>query len=260
MSGTLRAIQAGLFLFAFTGGPVFAGDPLADDIVRSLTGGVPQARQGLTRSLKPREPRTRGIAVDEAVRMEPRTSASAVMETPPMPAAPAITAVDPGQGRPLAPSLPGRAQGSVPGMGLSPTAAMPAMPATPSFPVGTIASTQPLGGPRSYDLYVTFPSGSAQLSYEARLKLRSLARALSDARLAGSRIRIAGHTDARGSDRMNMDLSLRRAEAVRRHLWLEYGIDASRLETVGFGERRLKDPSRPAAQINRRVEIINLGS
>jgi outer membrane protein OmpA-like peptidoglycan-associated protein len=45
-----------------------------------------------------------------------------------------------------------------------------------------------------------------------------LGRALSDPRLAGNTFLIAGHSDGRGSADCNVDLSQKRAEAVRLYL------------------------------------------
>lgn len=51
------------------------------------------------------------------------------------------------------------------------------------------------------------------------------------------RIRIAGHTDERGSDEYNLALSQRRAAAAKR--WLsQRGIDESRIDVVAFGEEQ----------------------
>ena len=66
---------------------------------------------------------------------------------------------------------------------------------------------------------------------------------------------IEGHTDASGSDRYNQHLSERRALAVKRYLVDRYGVDASRLSVVGFGEQRLHDRARPHGGINRRVQF-----
>ncbi|MGH7654286.1 MAG: peptidoglycan-associated lipoprotein Pal [Gemmatimonadaceae bacterium] len=55
------------------------------------------------------------------------------------------------------------------------------------------------------------------------------------------RIRIAGHTDDRGSDEYNLALGQRRAASVQRYL-VSRGVEASRFETVSFGKER------PAAQ------------
>ncbi|MDI3337745.1 OmpA family protein [Defluviimonas aestuarii] len=67
--------------------------------------------------------------------------------------------------------------------------------------------------------------------------------------------RIAGHTDASGSDAYNERLSQLRAEEVQRYLVRDCGIAATRLEAVGLGERFLADQADPKAPENRRVEF-----
>jgi len=49
---------------------------------------------------------------------------------------------------------------------------------------------------------------------------------------------LEGHTDSRGSDAYNIDLSTRRAAAVKQKLAADYGIDADRISAVGYGESR----------------------
>ena len=51
------------------------------------------------------------------------------------------------------------------------------------------------------------------------------------------RIRIAGHTDERGSDEYNIALGQRRAAAAKRYL-VQRGIDANRIDVTTFGEER----------------------
>lgn len=53
----------------------------------------------------------------------------------------------------------------------------------------------------------------------------------------GIRIRIAGHTDERGSDEYNLALGQRRAASVKAFL-SERGVDAGRVEIVSFGKER----------------------
>jgi outer membrane protein OmpA-like peptidoglycan-associated protein len=76
----------------------------------------------------------------------------------------------------------------------------------------------------------------------------------------GVRIKIVGHTDADGTDVANLDLSKRRAAAVKVELAKTFGIDASRIETDGKGEAQPvaanDTPSNKA--VNRRVEFIKL--
>lgn len=46
---------------------------------------------------------------------------------------------------------------------------------------------------------------------------------------------IEGHTDSQGADQYNLDLSMRRAGAVK--IWLAArGVDAAGMETAGKGE------------------------
>jgi outer membrane protein OmpA-like peptidoglycan-associated protein len=53
---------------------------------------------------------------------------------------------------------------------------------------------------------------------------------------AGS-IRVDGHSDGKGTDAYNADLSTRRADAVKRWLGTEGGIAAARITTRGYGEK-----------------------
>ncbi len=72
-------------------------------------------------------------------------------------------------------------------------------------------------------------------------------------------IEVAGHTDSRGSDQYNMDLSQKRAQTIRDYL-ISKGIAAGRLTAKGYGE------SQPVADNavddgrfqNRRVELIQM--
>jgi outer membrane protein OmpA-like peptidoglycan-associated protein len=66
---------------------------------------------------------------------------------------------------------------------------------------------------------------------------------------------IEGHTDAVGSDEANLDLSRRRAEAVKKALTEYYVIAPENLATVGLGERYLKIPTPDEEPENRRVTI-----
>lgn len=67
---------------------------------------------------------------------------------------------------------------------------------------------------------------------------------------------VEGHTDSVGTDQYNQRLSERRAQAVRSVLVDEYGVEGSRVDSVGYGESRpVADNSTPEGrQINRRVE------
>ena len=112
----------------------------------------------------------------------------------------------------------------------------------------------------SIDLAVNFETGSATLTPDARIVLDNLGQALADPALSASRFRIAGHTDARGSDAYNLALSKRRAQSVADYLKTQHRVEAPRLNIEGYGRRQLLDAANPASAVNRRVQVTNLGS
>ena len=71
-------------------------------------------------------------------------------------------------------------------------------------------------------------------------------------------MKIIGHTDADGDDKANMELSKKRAEAVKTILSKEFGIEGDRMETDGKGESQPidKNTSSEGKANNRRVEFI----
>ena len=68
---------------------------------------------------------------------------------------------------------------------------------------------------------------------------------------------IEGHTSAPGSEAYNMDLSDRRAANFKEVMVDMYGIDSSRLDTIGYGETRLLDEGNNAEahRVNRRISV-----
>ena len=71
------------------------------------------------------------------------------------------------------------------------------------------------------------------------------------------RVEVQGYTDSVGTEKYNMGLSLRRANAVRTYFIKKCGISAHRLTAVGFGESKpvaTNETAEGRAQ-NRRVEL-----
>jgi outer membrane protein OmpA-like peptidoglycan-associated protein len=114
----------------------------------------------------------------------------------------------------------------------------------------------------SINLYVPFDNGSAELTPQAIAALDELGKALSSSALASYKFRIEGHTDTVGSKEYNLSLSDRRAAAVSAYLEQKFGVNQSRLETVGVGEAHLlvPTPDQTPEPRNRRVTVVNLGA
>jgi outer membrane protein OmpA-like peptidoglycan-associated protein len=103
---------------------------------------------------------------------------------------------------------------------------------------------------------VLFASGQSTLLPIARDRLQQVARALQD-NDPDSTFVVEGHTDSVGSQSMNDELSLRRAEAVRAYL-VDQGVEATRIRALGLGPGRpVADNKTPDGRANnRRVEIV----
>ena len=105
---------------------------------------------------------------------------------------------------------------------------------------------------------IYFDSGSDELRAESTPTLTEIGvtlRAHPDLRLL-----IEGHTDDIGDANANLELSARRAEAVRRYLLATHGMEPGRLESLGLGATRPAAANTTAVgrQTNRRVELVRL--
>ena len=74
-------------------------------------------------------------------------------------------------------------------------------------------------------------------------------------------IELSSHTDSRGSDEFNKELSVKRAEAAHRYL-VARGVDSKRIKPLGMGEALIRNKckdgiecSEEEHQYNRRTEI-----
>jgi outer membrane protein OmpA-like peptidoglycan-associated protein len=105
-----------------------------------------------------------------------------------------------------------------------------------------------------YGIY--FESASAEVNPASRPTLQQIAAVMQ--RHADWTLTIEGHTDSIGGAASNLDLSNRRAAAVKTELTSRFGIAATRLATKGYGLTR---PIETNATIegrarNRRVELV----
>jgi outer membrane protein OmpA-like peptidoglycan-associated protein/curli biogenesis system outer membrane secretion channel CsgG len=103
---------------------------------------------------------------------------------------------------------------------------------------------------------ILFDTDSDRIKPESAAVLQSIARGLQAS--PDLKVEIDGHTDSTGIAQHNMDLSKRRAEAVKTVLVSQFNIDASRLTTAGFGSSKPAAPNTtPEGKAqNRRVEFV----
>ena len=72
----------------------------------------------------------------------------------------------------------------------------------------------------------------------------------------GVTVELASHTDSRGSDSFNQDLSDRRANAVRTYL-ISNGINPDQLIAKGYGESRLKNRCSNGVKCTEQEHLVN---
>jgi OOP family OmpA-OmpF porin len=101
---------------------------------------------------------------------------------------------------------------------------------------------------------VNFEFDKSTLEVNARTLLDQVADALLSR--PGIKFEIGGHTDGKGSDQYNQDLSERRALSVQDYL-ASRGVDASRMSTRGYGESApvADNDTDEGRELNRRVEL-----
>lgn len=105
---------------------------------------------------------------------------------------------------------------------------------------------------------IFFSVNSAELRPESDVALAAIADVLE--RHADWHIGIDGHTDSQADDAYNLDLSRRRAAAVKTALVDRYAIPEARLATAGYGETRpiADNATLEGRARNRRVELVRL--
>jgi peptidoglycan-associated lipoprotein len=109
-----------------------------------------------------------------------------------------------------------------------------------------------------FDVPVNFAFDDATVRDQDKAALDKFA-AITQKYYGGSKVTIEGFADPAGSNKYNLALSQRRADAVRDYLSSK-GIDMTVLKTIGYGKTRLVNPSAskddPGAEQNRRVVFV----
>ena len=103
---------------------------------------------------------------------------------------------------------------------------------------------------------IYFDTGSDRIRPESTPTLKEIGQMLTEH--PDLKLTIEGHTDNVGDAKANLDLSQRRATAVKAYLVAKHGIDASRLNSVGLGDTKpvAKNDTPEGRQQNRRVELV----
>lgn len=105
---------------------------------------------------------------------------------------------------------------------------------------------------------ILFDVNSASIKPESNGVLKEIAEVLK--KHADIKVNIIGHTDSDGTDAANLELSKKRAAAVKDALTKDFGIDASRMNSDGQGETAPvgENKTKEGKAQNRRVEFIKL--
>lgn len=128
---------------------------------------------------------------------------------------------------------------------------------TPPAPPTTRSLRNLAPKPVNVDLSINFDFDSARLQASSKPLLNNLAQAMTSERLSALKFKVEGHTDAKGKNEYNQELSARRALAVQAYL-IDQNVPAERLQAEGKGASELLVPEKPLASENRRVRITLL--
>jgi len=104
---------------------------------------------------------------------------------------------------------------------------------------------------------VNFDFDSDKIQKRSYADLDEIAKAMNAPENRKARYEVGGHSDDKGKDDYNMQLSEKRAKSVKEYLVKNGKVDASRLLTVGYGETQPMVPNDTEANRarNRRVEF-----
>lgn len=86
------------------------------------------------------------------------------------------------------------------------------------------------------DLKITFDTAKAIIKPEFESEVANLATFMNQ--YADTVVTVEGHTDSQGSDDYNQKLSQSRADSVKAALITKHGIDADRVNAIGYGEAK----------------------
>ncbi|MEJ1158930.1 OmpA family protein [Prosthecomicrobium sp. N25] len=110
-----------------------------------------------------------------------------------------------------------------------------------------------------FTVNIEFQLNSAAILPQSFRLVGAMADALRHPTLLEYKFLIVGHTDTTGNRTSNLELSQKRADAIRDALVTTFGISPDRVFSIGLGQEQLLDPKKPTSPANRRVQLINIG-
>ena len=111
--------------------------------------------------------------------------------------------------------------------------------------------------PNKIPLHVNFEFDRYQFTPEGKRQVLELAKSIGDPVNRLNRFIIDGHTDSRGTDDYNHELSRKRALEVKSYILVHTSVSEDRLQVMAFGETKLliTEETEKAHSVNRRVEV-----
>jgi OOP family OmpA-OmpF porin len=108
----------------------------------------------------------------------------------------------------------------------------------------------------SIGLLVEFDTGMATVKPKYNTEIKKVADFMKE--YPDANAVIEGHTDNVGKDAANIKLSQRRADSIKAYLVKKFGIDSSRIKTVGYGPNKpvASNATKEGRQKNRRVNAV----
>jgi OOP family OmpA-OmpF porin len=106
---------------------------------------------------------------------------------------------------------------------------------------------------------INFNSDSAIIRPESYKTLGRLADALYHPYLQDHKFLVVVHIESAGKRQNNLDLSQKRAAAIREALVTTFRVSPQRVVALGLGEEQLQDRLKASSPVNRRVQIVGIG-